>query len=49
MDDKLNKILKASEFLFLKYGIRSITMDDVCREVGISKKHYINLSETRMN
>lgn len=32
---------KASE-LFNKYGIRSITMDDISREVGISKKTLYN-------
>ncbi|MBA7563974.1 hypothetical protein ES708_05636 [subsurface metagenome] len=34
-----NKILieKARE-LYYKYGIKSITMDDVAREMGISKK-----------
>ena len=32
------KILAKSEALFLRYGIRSITMDDIARELGISKK-----------
>lgn len=31
-------ILKESEAMFLKYGFKSITMDDVARELGISKK-----------
>jgi TetR/AcrR family transcriptional regulator, cholesterol catabolism regulator len=34
----LNKILKRSEVLFLRYGIKSVTMDDLAREIGISKK-----------
>ena len=33
-----NKILSGSEALFLKYGFKSITMDDIARELGISKK-----------
>ena len=33
--------IKATE-LFTKYGIRSITMDDISREVGISKKTLYN-------
>ena len=33
--------IKAAE-LFNKYGIRSITMDDISREVGISKKTLYN-------
>jgi TetR/AcrR family transcriptional regulator, cholesterol catabolism regulator len=34
MQDLINKISE----LYLKYGIRSVTMDDVAREFGISKK-----------
>lgn len=34
---KLN-IIKRTETLFLRYGLRSVTMDDIARELGISKK-----------
>ncbi len=34
---KLN-IIKRVEPLFLRYGLRSVTMDDIARELGISKK-----------
>ncbi len=37
-EDIKNKILVGSECLFLKYGFKSITMDDIARELGISKK-----------
>ena len=36
-DDLKNILLKARE-LYSKYGIKSITMDDVAKELGISKK-----------
>lgn len=36
--DIKDKILKGSEKLFMKYGIRSISMDDIARELSISKK-----------
>lgn len=36
-DDIKNILLKVRE-LYLKYGIKSITMDDVASELGISKK-----------
>ncbi len=36
-DDLENILLKVRE-LYMKYGIKSITMDDVARELGISKK-----------
>jgi AcrR family transcriptional regulator len=32
------KIITGTEQLFTKYGIKSVTMDDVARELGISKK-----------
>lgn len=38
MEQKLNYILTKSYELFNKYGIKSITMDDVAYELGISKK-----------
>ncbi|MFN9581658.1 MAG: TetR/AcrR family transcriptional regulator, partial [Bacteroidota bacterium] len=36
--DVKNKILSESQQLFLRYGFKSITMDDISRELGISKK-----------
>lgn len=36
--DNKEKLLKGAENLFLKYGVRSITMDDIARHLGISKK-----------
>ncbi len=38
MNDELNNILLKVRELYTKYGIKSITMDDVARELGISKK-----------
>jgi len=32
------KILKESEHLFLRYGLKSVTMDDLARQLGVSKK-----------
>ncbi|WP_266361945.1 TetR/AcrR family transcriptional regulator [Tellurirhabdus rosea] len=32
------RIIKETEALFWKYGVRSITMDDIARQIGISKK-----------
>jgi AcrR family transcriptional regulator len=38
MDKKFEQILTTSMALFDKYGIRSVSMDDICREMAISKK-----------
>lgn len=38
MNDELKNILKRVNQLFLKYGIKSVTMDDISHELGISKK-----------
>ena len=35
---ELNKILDTTELLFRKYGIRSVSMDDIAQSLGISKK-----------
>ena len=36
--ERLDFILEQSRELFTRYGIRSISMDDIARELGISKK-----------
>ena len=33
-----DKILAGSEALFMKYGIRSVSMDDIARHLAVSKK-----------
>ncbi len=38
MDEKLDLILSESLRMFKKNGIRSVTMDDVSKELGMSKK-----------
>jgi AcrR family transcriptional regulator len=38
MDEAKIKIMRGAEALFLRYGFKSITMDDISRELGISKK-----------
>lgn len=36
--DVKTKILKGAEELFMRYGVRSITMDEIARHMGMSKK-----------
>ena len=38
MNEELENILGKVRELYMKYGIKSITMDDVARELAISKK-----------
>jgi TetR/AcrR family transcriptional regulator, cholesterol catabolism regulator len=40
MDDKESKqkLLRGAEELFMRYGLRSVSMDDIARHLGISKK-----------
>jgi len=38
MDSKLKDVVNKSCKLFQKYGIKSVSMDDIARECGISKK-----------
>jgi AcrR family transcriptional regulator len=37
-EDKLNELLDHVNLLFLRYGIKSLTMDDISRHLHISKK-----------
>lgn len=47
MDDKLRMILRECSHLFIKYGLRSLSMDDICREIGISKKTLYQYVENK--
>jgi len=38
MEDKQLEILERASAVFIRYGIKSVTMDDLARELGISKK-----------
>ena len=44
-NQELNGLLENVKNLFMRYGIKSVTMDDVARELGISKKTlYLHVS-----
>lgn len=47
MDPKFNDILKEVRFIFMKYGIRNYSMDDICRNIGISKKTLYNYVDNK--
>lgn len=40
MDERESKekVIRGAEELFMKYGVRSVSMDDIARHLGISKK-----------
>src|SRR5688500_17937825 len=40
MEDKENreKLLRGADELFMRYGLRSVSMDDIARHLGVSKK-----------
>jgi len=44
---KKEQLVEAAKNLFMKYGIRSVSMDDVCRQVGISKKTLYEHIDTK--
>jgi len=37
-DEKLNSIISGSHKIFTEQGLRNVSMDDICRSLGISKK-----------
>lgn len=38
MDEKFSEILLKSSEVFMRYGLKSVTMDDIAREIKVSKK-----------
>ena len=40
LNDQRTHIIKTSGELFFRLGIRSVSIDDICRELGISKKTF---------
>jgi AcrR family transcriptional regulator len=47
MDHQKQHILSQAEALFLRFGIKSVTMDDLARELGISKKTLYQFVENK--
>lgn len=46
MDKVENYILNEAEKLFMKFGMRSVTMDDIAKQLGVSKKTiYANFKD----
>lgn len=39
-DDQRSNIIKTARELFFRLGIRSVSIDDICRELGMSKKTF---------
>ena len=42
MEQSKVEILERVRDLFFKYGVRSVSMDDICREAGMSRKKIYN-------
>lgn len=40
MDEKKIELLERSAQVFMRYGIKSVTMEDLSRELGVSKKTF---------
>jgi AcrR family transcriptional regulator len=47
MDSTLTEVLERVRELFFKYGVRSVSMDDICRDLGISKKKLYQLFSSK--
>lgn len=46
-DERFKHIMEASLSLFSEYGIRSVSMDDICRHLGMSKKTLYQYVENK--
>jgi len=47
MEKSLIEILEKVRELFYKFGVRSMSMDDICREVGISRKRIYQIFKSK--
>jgi len=47
LSDQRNHIIKTAGELFFRLGIRSVSIDDICRELGISKKTFYVYFESK--
>lgn len=47
MTDAQNKILEVAGKMFFRFGIRSVSIDDICKELGMSKKTFYASFETK--
>ncbi|MCX6242570.1 MAG: TetR/AcrR family transcriptional regulator [Bacteroidetes bacterium] len=47
MDNTLKDILERVRELFYKYGVRSVSIDDICRDLGFSKKKLYEYVESK--
>ena len=47
MKDERNNIIKTAGELFFRLGIRSVSIDDICHELGMSKKTFYVYFESK--
>ena len=40
MENQKQQIIKTAGEMFFRIGIRSVSIDDICRELGMSKKTF---------
>ncbi len=47
LDSSVMDVLERVRELFFKYGVRSVSMDDICRDLGISKKKLYQIFKNK--
>ena len=47
-NNKETQIIEKASDLFMRYGFKSVTMDDVARELGISKKTLYRFFDNKL-
>ncbi|MEZ5084115.1 MAG: TetR/AcrR family transcriptional regulator [Bacteroidales bacterium] len=48
-DEKFQNIIEGVYSIFIQYGIKNVSMDDLCRELGISKKTLYKFVENKQD
>lgn len=47
MSQKRDQLLKTGEALFVKYGMRRVTVEEICRQAGVSKPTFYKYFENK--
>ena len=46
---KMNRLIETATELFMKHGIRRITIEEICREAGASKMTFYNYFDNKID
>ena len=49
MSQKREQLIQTGEALFIKHGMRRVTVEEICRQAGVSKPTFYKFFENNLN